>query len=67
MEENPIMLLSEHKRILSSAQKRADERVREAKKIGYWMGIGHTVWITGMGAYFALVAGFTFGVWSVSP
>lgn len=59
---NPLILYSEHKRVLSDAVKRGDERTREADRRGYWRGIATTIWLTGAAVYFAALAGFNFGV-----
>lgn len=59
---NPLILHSEHKRVLGDAIKRGDERAVEANRRGFWRGVACTIWITGGAVYFALIAGFNFGL-----
>lgn len=59
---NPLILYSEHKRVLSDAIQRGDEKAREALQRGVWQGIGTAAWIGGAGIYAALLIGFNFGL-----
>lgn len=60
--DNPLILLSEHKRVLGDAIARGDERAKEALRRGRWQGVGTTIWITGFTALFCLLAGFNIGL-----
>jgi hypothetical protein len=60
--DNPIILYSEHKRVLSDAIKRGDERAKEAEQRGYWRGLAQTVWLVGFAVIFASIVGFNYGL-----
>jgi hypothetical protein len=59
---NPLILHSEHKRILGDAIKRGDERAKEAERRGRLQGLWTAAWVGGAGIYAALLIGFNFGV-----
>lgn len=61
-EHNPLILYSEHKRVLSDAVVRGDERAKEAERRGFWQGLGVAAWVGGAGIYAALLIGFNFGI-----
>jgi hypothetical protein len=59
---NPLILYSEHKRVLTDAIKRGDERTKEAQRRGRLQGVGDTLLLTVILAVIAAIAGFTFGL-----
>jgi hypothetical protein len=66
-EPNPVMLTSEHKRILASAYEKSDA-VRRAciaseHKRGFWRGVASTIWLTGIMAYVIGLSAFTAGLY----
>jgi hypothetical protein len=61
--DSSIMLVSEHKRILSDAQKRGDERARDMKRVGYWQGVSAIISVLPLVALFAGLVGLNYGLW----
>lgn len=61
-EKNPFILLSEHKRVLASAQARYDEELKLRERIGFWRGLGTAAWIGGALTFAALLIGVQFGL-----
>lgn len=53
-EPNPLILYSEHVRILGDAQKRYDDKCVYAARTGFWKGLAFSLWL-------ALVAAFVCG------
>lgn len=64
--DNPLILYSEHKRVLDSAIKRGDEREKEAARRGFYKGLADASLLTVLVAIIAAIAGFDFGL-SVTP
>lgn len=62
-EPNPFILRSEHNRILGAAQQRYDEKVRDARKIGYWQGIACLISVFPLALLFFGVAAFNLGLY----
>lgn len=60
--ENPLILYSEHKRVLTDAVKRGDERCIDAERRGYHRGVAMTAWAACIVALVAAVGGFAFGL-----
>lgn len=60
--ENPIMLYSEHKRILGDAIKRGDEKCTDAERRGFHRGVATTVWAALIVGLLCALAGFNFGL-----
>jgi ABC-type amino acid transport system permease subunit len=58
-----IMLTSEHRRILASAQERYDEKLNEQHRLGFWRGLAYTAWLTFVGASGGLLLGFVGGLY----
>jgi hypothetical protein len=59
---NPLILYSEHKRVLADAIKRGDENTRLARYQGRLQGVGDTLLLTVILAVIAAIAGFNFGL-----
>jgi hypothetical protein len=59
---NPLILYSEHKRVLTDAIKRGDERAKEAERRGFYRGLADTSLLTVIVAVIAAIAGFNFGI-----
>jgi hypothetical protein len=59
---NPLILYSEHKRVLGDAIARADEKTRLASYQGRLRGIADTLLLTVILCVIAAIAGFNFGL-----
>lgn len=59
---NPLILYSEHKRVLTDAVKRGDERTIEAERRGFYRGLANASLLTVIVAVIAAIAGFNFGL-----
>ena len=59
---NPLILYSEHKRVLSDVLKRRDEEVRAAKREARLQGVADTLMLAVILAVIAAIAGFNFGI-----
>lgn len=59
---NPLILYSEHKRVLGDAIKRGDEQVRAARYRGYLEGVAATMWLALIVGLICGVAGLNFGL-----
>lgn len=60
--ENPLILYSEHKRVLADAIKRGDERCIDAERRGYHRGVAMTAWAGCVVALIAAVGGLALGL-----
>lgn len=60
--DNPLILYSEHKRVLGDAIKRGDEKCREAETRGYHRGVAMTAWAAMIVGLLCALAGFNFGL-----
>jgi hypothetical protein len=65
MIEEPFILKSEHKRVLASAQDRYDRELALRERLGFWRGVGQTVWISGFMALFGGLLAFNIGIWVI--
>lgn len=59
---NPLILYSEHKRVLGDAISRGDEKAKFMHRVGYWQGLS-MAWIPALlTCLFAALAGFNLGL-----
>lgn len=59
---NPLILYSEHKRVLGDAIKRGDEKITDAERRGFHKGVAMTAWGAMIVALMACLAGFNAGL-----
>jgi hypothetical protein len=59
---NPLILYSEHKRVLTDAIKRGDERAREAEKRGYYHALAEAMWAAVITCLIGAAVGFNVGM-----
>jgi hypothetical protein len=60
--DNPLILYSEHKRVLGDAIKRGDDKARELARTAFWQGLS-MAWIPALLAcLLCALAGFNFGL-----
>jgi hypothetical protein len=59
---NPLILYSEHKRVLNDAIKRGDERTKEAATRGFYRALAEAMWVAVLAGIIGAVAGFNFGM-----
>jgi hypothetical protein len=57
-DRNPLILYSDHKRMLAQCQERYDRQLRAR----FWYGVVSTIWPAGFAVLFAALAGFNFGL-----
>lgn len=62
MDENPLILYSDHKRMLAQCQERYDAQLQARFWRGAAFGAVSILWPAGFAVLFAALAGFNFGL-----
>lgn len=59
---NPLILYSEHKRVLEDAIKRGDERTQQAERRGFYRALAEAMWAVVLVGMIGAIVGFNFGI-----
>jgi hypothetical protein len=60
--DNPLILYSEHKRVLGDAIKRGDDKGRELARTAFWQGVSMSAIPAVIACLMAAVSGFLYGL-----